>query len=87
MCVCMYVCMYVCMCVCMYVCMYVFMYLFYFIYGLLLAPLLYNSNTTSLLPNKYYPMNIVITLIVSIGYPSAFSSSKDMDLINFKNSL
>ena len=38
------------------------------------------------IPIKCYLMNIVITLIVTIGYPSAFSSSKDMDLINFKNS-
>ena len=68
-CACVYLCVYVCMCMYMYVCMYVYvcMYLFFYIYGLLLAPLLCNSNNTSLLPNKYYLMNIVITLIVTIG--------------------
>ena len=55
--VCMYVCMYVRMYVCTYVrmnvCMYVCIFYFYFIYGLLLAPLLYNSSTTSLFLSKY----------------------------------
>ena len=78
--VCLYVYIYVCIYVCKYVCMYV--YLFYFIYGLLLAPLLYNSNTTSLLLSNYSYYSYCCNWL-----PSAFSSSIDMDLINFKNSL
>jgi hypothetical protein len=49
-------------CLCEYVCMYAFIYLFLFIYSLLLAPLLYNSNTTSLVPNVF------ITLLLTLRY-------------------
>ena len=85
---CMYVRMYACMYyVCMYAYMYACMYVFIYLYGLLLAPLFYNVNPSSILPIKYYLQNIVSALIVTIGYPSGFYSSNDMDLIHFKNSL
>ena len=69
--VCTYICIYVrsylCILVCMYICVCVCMYVFIHIYGLLLSPLFYNSNTTSLLPNKYYLMTILFTFIHTIG--------------------
>jgi hypothetical protein len=47
--------------------------LFYF-YSLLLAPLLYNSITTSLIPN------IVIKYLVAIGYPKRLDLQKILTL-------
>jgi hypothetical protein len=64
-----------------YVCMY-FILFFYFIYSLLLAPLLYNSNSTSLIPNTYSYYTSCYNWL-----PSAFRSSKDMDFMNFKKSM
>jgi hypothetical protein len=52
------------MCICVYI------YFLLFIYSLLLAPLLYNSITTSLIPN------IVITDLVAIGYPKRLDLQK-----------
>ena len=74
-----YLCMYVCVYdyVCSYVCVYVWMYVamcvgMYFFYMVYCLPH-YSSNTTSLL--------------LLIWFHSAFNSSKDIELINFVNSL
>jgi len=49
----MYVCMYVCVCMYTYMCVCVSVCMHFLKYGLLLAPLLYNSNTTSISLNIY----------------------------------
>ena len=59
-------------CVCVYVCMlYTYVFIFIFIYGLLLAPLL-----TIVVLQAYFLVNIVITLIVAIGYPQHLALQK-----------
>jgi protein-S-isoprenylcysteine O-methyltransferase Ste14 len=56
-----------------YVCMYLLF--FYFIYSLLLAPLLYNSNTTSLIPNIVMCMYVCIATTFLLFIPLDVSMS------------